>query len=172
MALILLPVVSRLSKTAGHGSHGRASWRGGEGREAWCRANFISRPSPLATYLGSARAPPAPPGTDPSPLALPARQVYGIPADRLYVTYFEGDAAQGLEVDAEARQLWLEVGVPEDHILTGNAKVRPAAGRDRFPAAAAACSPVGHSPPTLVRGLDSSVPFAGWTAAVGGGGSL
>jgi hypothetical protein len=51
-------------------------------------------------------------------------QVYGIPADRLYVTYFEGDAAQGLEVDDEARKLWLEVGVPEDHILTGNAKVR------------------------------------------------
>lgn len=55
-------------------------------------------------------------------LDLPPLQVYGIPADRLYVTYFEGDAAQGLEVDDEARKLWLEVGVPEDHILTGNAK--------------------------------------------------
>ncbi|KAG8966795.1 Alanine--tRNA ligase, partial [Tulasnella sp. 427] len=47
---------------------------------------------------------------------------YGIPKDRLYVTYFEGDAKQGLEPDLEARDLWLEVGVPEAHILTGNAK--------------------------------------------------
>lgn len=49
-------------------------------------------------------------------------KVYGIPADRLYVTYFEGDAKQGLEADEEARQLWRDVGVPEDHILPGNAK--------------------------------------------------
>ncbi|CCF58392.1 hypothetical protein KAFR_0E02390 [Kazachstania africana CBS 2517] len=48
--------------------------------------------------------------------------VYGIPKDRLYVTYFEGDAKQGLEADEEARQLWRDVGVPEDHILPGNAK--------------------------------------------------
>ncbi|KAG8935411.1 Alanine--tRNA ligase [Tulasnella sp. 417] len=48
--------------------------------------------------------------------------VYGLPKDRLYVTYFEGDPKQGLEPDLEARDLWLEVGVPEDHILTGNAK--------------------------------------------------
>ncbi|SCU84598.1 LANO_0C01838g1_1 [Lachancea nothofagi CBS 11611] len=49
-------------------------------------------------------------------------KVYGIPADRLYVTYFEGDAKQGLEPDTEARDLWLKVGVLEDHILTGNAQ--------------------------------------------------
>ena len=48
--------------------------------------------------------------------------VYGIPADRLYVTYFEGDAKQGLEPDSEAQDLWRKVGVPEDHILPGNAK--------------------------------------------------
>lgn len=49
-------------------------------------------------------------------------KVYGLPKDRLYVTYFEGDAKQGLEPDLEARDLWLKVGVDEDHILTGDAK--------------------------------------------------
>lgn len=49
-------------------------------------------------------------------------EVYGLPADRLYVTYFEGDAKAGLEPDTEAKDIWLEVGVPKDHILTGNTK--------------------------------------------------
>ncbi|KAL7409092.1 tRNA synthetases class II (A)-domain-containing protein [Mrakia frigida] len=49
-------------------------------------------------------------------------EVYGIPKDRLYVTYFEGDAAQGLEPDNEARDIWRKMGVADDHILTGNAK--------------------------------------------------
>ncbi|CAH2351736.1 alanine--tRNA ligase, mitochondrial [[Candida] railenensis] len=49
-------------------------------------------------------------------------EIYGLDKDRLYVTYFEGDAKQGLEADLEAKNLWLEVGVAEDHILPGNAK--------------------------------------------------
>jgi alanyl-tRNA synthetase len=49
-------------------------------------------------------------------------KVYGLPADRLYVSYFEGDAAQGLEPDLETKNLWLSLGVPEDRIVTGNAK--------------------------------------------------
>ncbi len=49
-------------------------------------------------------------------------RVYGLPKDRLYVTYFEGDAKQGLEPDTEAQQIWRDLGVPEDHILPGNAK--------------------------------------------------
>lgn len=49
-------------------------------------------------------------------------KVYGIPADRLYVTYFEGDPKNGLEPDLEALELWKRVGVQEDHILPGNAK--------------------------------------------------
>ncbi|EJU04465.1 hypothetical protein DACRYDRAFT_20988 [Dacryopinax primogenitus] len=49
-------------------------------------------------------------------------EVYKLPKDRLYVTYFEGDSKQGLDADLEARQYWLDVGVPEDHILTGDAK--------------------------------------------------
>ncbi|KAF9050994.1 hypothetical protein BDZ89DRAFT_977124 [Hymenopellis radicata] len=48
--------------------------------------------------------------------------VFGLPKDRLYVTYFEGDAKNGLEPDLEAKQYWIEQGVPEDHILPGNAK--------------------------------------------------
>ncbi|KAL4402765.1 Alanine--tRNA ligase [Malassezia pachydermatis] len=49
-------------------------------------------------------------------------EVYGLPKDRLYVTYFEGDEKNGLEPDNEARDLWRKVGVPDDHILKGNAK--------------------------------------------------
>lgn len=49
-------------------------------------------------------------------------RVYGLPKDRLYVTYFEGDAKQGLEPDSEAQQIWRDLGVPESHILPGNAK--------------------------------------------------
>ncbi|BFZ55967.1 Alanine--tRNA ligase [Savitreella phatthalungensis] len=49
-------------------------------------------------------------------------KVYGLPADRLYVTYFGGDKAQGLDADLEAKQLWLAQGVSEDHILPGNMK--------------------------------------------------
>jgi len=49
-------------------------------------------------------------------------KVYGLPPDRLYVTYFEGKPDAGLEPDTEARDLWKAVGVPEDHILTGDMK--------------------------------------------------
>lgn len=38
------------------------------------------------------------------------------------MTYFEGDPKSGLEADLEARQLWLDQGVAEDHIIPGNAK--------------------------------------------------
>jgi len=48
--------------------------------------------------------------------------VYQLSPDRLYVTYFEGDAKNGLEPDLEAKQYWMDRGVPEDHILPGNAK--------------------------------------------------
>ncbi|KAJ3502699.1 hypothetical protein NLJ89_g8767 [Agrocybe chaxingu] len=48
--------------------------------------------------------------------------VYKLSPDRLYVTYFEGDPKNGLEPDLEAKQYWLDTGVPEDHIIPGNAK--------------------------------------------------
>jgi alanyl-tRNA synthetase len=49
-------------------------------------------------------------------------KVYGLDPDRLYVTYFEGSEAGGLEPDLEAKELWKSVGVKEDHILGGNMK--------------------------------------------------
>jgi len=49
-------------------------------------------------------------------------RVYKLPKDRLYVTYFEGDPKNSLEPDLEAKEFWIQQGVPEDHILPGNAK--------------------------------------------------
>ncbi|KAH7097232.1 tRNA synthetases class II (A)-domain-containing protein [Auriculariales sp. MPI-PUGE-AT-0066] len=49
-------------------------------------------------------------------------EVYGLEKDRLYVTYFEGNPAAGLEPDNEARDIWLSLGLAPDHILTGDAK--------------------------------------------------
>lgn len=45
---------------------------------------------------------------------------YGIPADRLYVSYFAGDAASGLSADEDTRHLWLDLGyVPVPQLLSG-----------------------------------------------------
>nr|XP_056708537.1 alanine--tRNA ligase, mitochondrial [Euleptes europaea] len=44
-------------------------------------------------------------------------QVYEIPKDRLYVTYFGGDAKLGLTADEECREIWLSLGVPHHHVL-------------------------------------------------------
>ncbi|KAK5172268.1 Alanine--tRNA ligase [Saxophila tyrrhenica] len=49
-------------------------------------------------------------------------KVYGLDPDRLYVTYFEGKPDAGLEPDNEAKQYWKDVGVADDHILTGDMK--------------------------------------------------
>ena len=49
-------------------------------------------------------------------------EVFKLSPDRLYVTFFEGDPSKGLEPDLEARQLWLDIGVMEDHLLPGNMK--------------------------------------------------
>ncbi|XP_071479639.1 alanine--tRNA ligase, cytoplasmic-like [Diadema antillarum] len=43
-------------------------------------------------------------------------EVYKLPKDRLYVTYFGGDEAAGLEPDNECRQVWLDLGVPEERV--------------------------------------------------------
>lgn len=42
-------------------------------------------------------------------------RVYGLPKDRLYVTYFEGDAKQGLEPDLEAK--WVNFNSSTCHSL-------------------------------------------------------
>lgn len=49
-------------------------------------------------------------------------EVYKLPGDRLYVTYFGGDKASGLEPDLECKDIWLKLGVPESHILPGSMK--------------------------------------------------
>ncbi|RFZ84967.1 alanine--tRNA ligase [Mucilaginibacter terrenus] len=48
-------------------------------------------------------------------------EVYKLPKDRLYVTYFEGDTKEGLETDTETYELWKQY-VDEAHILPGNKK--------------------------------------------------
>lgn len=42
---------------------------------------------------------------------------YTIDPNRLYVTYFGGDAQMGLEPDHECREIWRSIGVSDDHIL-------------------------------------------------------
>ncbi|XP_026469224.1 alanine--tRNA ligase, cytoplasmic [Ctenocephalides felis] len=49
-------------------------------------------------------------------------QVFKLPADRLYVTYFGGDEASGLAADEECKQIWLDLGVLSSHVLPGNMK--------------------------------------------------
>lgn len=46
---------------------------------------------------------------------------YGISADDLYVTVFEGDASEGLPEDEESMNFWKQ-WIDEDHILRGNKK--------------------------------------------------
>lgn len=49
-------------------------------------------------------------------------EVLKLPGDRLYVTYFGGDAVSGLEPDLECKDIWTKLGVPESHILPGSMK--------------------------------------------------
>lgn len=47
---------------------------------------------------------------------------FGIPIDRLYVTYFGGNADAGLEPDLECKQIWIDLGMEEARILPGSMK--------------------------------------------------
>jgi len=47
--------------------------------------------------------------------------VWGLDPTRLHATYFEGDPAEGLEPDEEARQLWLQY-LPPERVHPGNKK--------------------------------------------------
>ncbi|XP_004605889.1 alanine--tRNA ligase, mitochondrial [Sorex araneus] len=44
-------------------------------------------------------------------------QVYRIPEDRLWVSYFGGDPKMGLGPDVESRDIWLSLGVPISRVL-------------------------------------------------------
>ncbi|BAM03356.1 alanine--tRNA ligase [Phycisphaera mikurensis] len=47
--------------------------------------------------------------------------VWGLEPERLHATYFEGDEAEGLEPDLEARDLWLQL-LPAERVHPGNKK--------------------------------------------------
>ncbi|KAM9607486.1 alanine--tRNA ligase, cytoplasmic isoform 2-T5 [Trichechus inunguis] len=49
-------------------------------------------------------------------------QEFGIPVERLYVTYFGGDEATRLEPDLECKQIWQNLGLDDTKILPGNMK--------------------------------------------------
>jgi|UniRef100_A0A2S2QY24 alanyl-tRNA synthetase len=49
-------------------------------------------------------------------------QEFQLSTDRLYVTYFGGDAKSGLEPDLECKNIWLNLGLPESHIIPGSMK--------------------------------------------------
>ena len=42
--------------------------------------------------------------------------VLKLPADKLWVTYFEGEPKRGVDPDKEAHDLWKSIGLPADHI--------------------------------------------------------
>ncbi|MCL7052207.1 hypothetical protein MKW94_009545 [Papaver nudicaule] len=44
-------------------------------------------------------------------------QVYKLPPECIYVTYFGGDEKLGLEADDEARIIWEKLGIPSDRVL-------------------------------------------------------
>lgn len=49
-------------------------------------------------------------------------QEFGIPIERLYVTYFGGNADAGLDPDLECKQIWIDLGMEEARILPGSMK--------------------------------------------------
>ncbi|XP_068595271.1 alanine--tRNA ligase, cytoplasmic [Brachionichthys hirsutus] len=49
-------------------------------------------------------------------------QEFGVSIDRLYATYFGGNADAGLEPDLECRQIWIDLGLEEARILPGSMK--------------------------------------------------
>ncbi|MCF0177201.1 MAG: alanine--tRNA ligase, partial [Bacteroidales bacterium] len=46
-------------------------------------------------------------------------EVFKLDKDRLYATVFEGSADDGLDLDSEAKEIWLQY-LPQDHIILGN----------------------------------------------------
>ncbi|XP_048508528.1 alanine--tRNA ligase, cytoplasmic isoform X2 [Athalia rosae] len=49
-------------------------------------------------------------------------EVFKLPGDRLYVTYFGGDEKSGLKPDEECKQIWIELGIKPSHVLPGSMK--------------------------------------------------
>lgn len=49
-------------------------------------------------------------------------EVYKIPPERLYVTYFKGDESMGLAPDLECKDIWRQIGLSEDRVIGFGAK--------------------------------------------------
>ena len=49
-------------------------------------------------------------------------EVYGLPKERIYITYFGGDENLGLGPDLEAKQLWLDLGIDPIHVIPFGSK--------------------------------------------------
>lgn len=49
-------------------------------------------------------------------------EVYKLPKEQLYITYFEGDEKLGLEPDLEVKKCWLKLGIDESRLIPGNSK--------------------------------------------------
>lgn len=50
-------------------------------------------------------------------------KAYRLDPDQIYVTYFEGYAPSGFAPNDEARELGLDIGAANDHILPSNMEV-------------------------------------------------
>lgn len=48
--------------------------------------------------------------------------IYRIPPERLYVTYFHGDKQMGLAPDSECKDIWRSIGVSEERLIGFGAK--------------------------------------------------
>ncbi|EEB06743.1 cytoplasmic alanine-tRNA ligase Ala1 [Schizosaccharomyces japonicus yFS275] len=49
-------------------------------------------------------------------------EVFKLNPDQLYVTYFGGHEESGLGPDLEAKNIWLEMGIPPERVIPGNLK--------------------------------------------------
>ena len=49
-------------------------------------------------------------------------EVWGLEKDRLYVTYFGGDEADGVPADTDARDIWLSLGLEPHRVMPFNRK--------------------------------------------------
>jgi alanyl-tRNA synthetase len=49
-------------------------------------------------------------------------QVYKLPTDRIYATYFGGDEKSGLAADVESKNIWLKY-LPKEKVLPFGCKV-------------------------------------------------
>ncbi|EHH62253.1 hypothetical protein EGM_20519 [Macaca fascicularis] len=59
-------------------------------------------------------------------------QEFGIPIGRLYVTYFGGDEAAGLEPDLECKQIWQNLGYLYSFVRLDDTKILPGNMKDNF----------------------------------------